>query len=104
MYWLVSCLGALTVFQIFLHLSRYYNRLRGFRPYRYFEDNAFRFYLFHMPGGYLTYRMLVAAGLSLPLPLILLSFACNLCLTTCLVALFNTLEKRLAMRFPLGSR
>jgi hypothetical protein len=103
-YWLTCCMGALAAFQACLYLARYYSRLRGFRPYRYFEDNAFRFYLFHMPGGYLTYRMLAAAGLSSPLPLMLLSFALNLCLTTCLVAVFNTLEKRLSGIFPRNAR
>jgi peptidoglycan/LPS O-acetylase OafA/YrhL len=97
-YWLTCCLGALVAFQACLHAARRHDRLRGFSLYRYFEDNAFRFYLFHMPGGYLTYTMLAAAGLSSPLPLMLLSFALNFCLTACIVALFNTLEKRLACR------
>ncbi|MDR1149591.1 MAG: hypothetical protein LBK66_13265, partial [Spirochaetaceae bacterium] len=104
MSWLTSCLGALAAFQACLHLARHHSRLRGFRPYRYFEDNAFRFYLFHLPGVYLTYRMLTAAGLSSPLPFIPLSFACNFCLTACIVAVFNTLKKRLAGRFPLIAR
>jgi peptidoglycan/LPS O-acetylase OafA/YrhL len=104
MYWLTCCLGALTAFQACLYLARYHSRLRGFRPYRYFEDNSFRFYLFHVPGNYLTYRILAATGLSSPLPLMLLSFACNLCLTTCLVAVFNALKKRLAGRLTLDGR
>jgi peptidoglycan/LPS O-acetylase OafA/YrhL len=93
MYWLTCCLGALTAFQAFFYLARYHGRLRAFRPYRYFEDNAFRFYLFHVPGNYLIYRMLVAAGLSSPLPIMLLTFVCDLCLTACLVAVFNALER-----------
>jgi peptidoglycan/LPS O-acetylase OafA/YrhL len=101
-YWLTCCLGALTAFQVCLHLARFHGRLRGFWPYRYFEDNALRFYLFHMPGVYLTYRTLSAAGLSSPLPLMLISFACNLCLTACLVAVFNTLRKCLAKIFGKG--
>ncbi|MDR1342184.1 MAG: acyltransferase [Prevotellaceae bacterium] len=95
MRWLTCCLGALAAFQACLYLARRHSRLHGFRLYRYFEDNAFRFYLFHMPGGYLIHRMLAAAGLSSPLPFMLLSFACNLCLTACIVAVFNILEKRL---------
>jgi peptidoglycan/LPS O-acetylase OafA/YrhL len=97
-YWLTCCLGALVVFQACLHSARRHTWLRSFQPYRYFEDNAFRFYLFHMPGGYLTYKMLAAAGLSSPLPFMLLSFILNFCLTACIVALFNTLKKRLAGR------
>jgi hypothetical protein len=103
-YWLTCCLGALAAFQACLYLARYHSRLRGFRLYRYFEDNAFRFYLFHVPGVYLTHRMLAAAGLSSPLPFMLLSFAGNFCLTACLVAVLNTLEKRLAGRFLPGGR
>jgi peptidoglycan/LPS O-acetylase OafA/YrhL len=98
-YWLTCCLGALAAFQACLYLARYHSRLRGFRLYRYFEDNAFHFYLFHVPGVYLTHRMFAAAGLSSPLPFMPLSFAGNFCLTACLVAVFNTLEKRLAGRF-----
>jgi hypothetical protein len=94
-YWLTCCLGALAAFQLCLYLARCHSRLRGYWLYRYFEDNAFRFYLFHMPGAYLTYRMFAAAGLSSPLPLMLLSFAGNFCLTACLVAVLNTLEKRI---------
>jgi peptidoglycan/LPS O-acetylase OafA/YrhL len=104
MYWLTCCLGALAAFQACLYLARHHSRLRGFRLYRYFEDNAFHFYLFHIPGAYLTYRILVAAGLSSPLPLMLLSFVLNFCLTACIVALFNTLKKRLAGKFPLDTR
>jgi peptidoglycan/LPS O-acetylase OafA/YrhL len=104
MYWLTCCLGALAAFQACLYFARHHSRLRGFRPYRYFENNAFRFYLFHMPGGYLTYRMLAAVGLSSPLPFMLLSFACNFCLTACIVAVFNTLEKRMVGRFPFNVR
>jgi hypothetical protein len=104
MYWLTCCLGALAAFQACLYLVRCHSRLRGFRLYRYFEDNAFRFYLFHLPGSNLTCKMLAAAGLSPPLPHMLLSFACNLCLTACLVAGFNTLDKRLAGRFLPGAR
>ncbi|MDR1303661.1 MAG: acyltransferase [Verrucomicrobiales bacterium] len=102
--WLTCCLGALAAFQGCLYLARRHSRLRGFWLYRYFEDNAFRFYLFHVPGVYLTYRMLAAAGLSSPLPFMLLSFAGNFCLTACLVTAFNTLEKRLAGRFSLDAR
>jgi peptidoglycan/LPS O-acetylase OafA/YrhL len=91
--WLTCCLGALVVFQACLYSARRHAWLRSFQPYRYFEDNAFRFYLFHMPGGYLTYKMLAAAGLSSPLPFMLLSFALNFCLTACIVALFNTAGK-----------
>jgi peptidoglycan/LPS O-acetylase OafA/YrhL len=103
-YWLTCCLGALTAFQACLYLARFHGRLRGFRPYRYFEDNAFRFYLFHIPGSYLTCRMLTAAGLSSPLPLMLLSFACNLCLTACIVAVFNILRKYLARKLSTKPR
>jgi peptidoglycan/LPS O-acetylase OafA/YrhL len=104
LYWLTCCLGALAAFQACLYLARYHSRLRGFRLYRYFEDNAFRFYLFHIPGAYLTYRIFAAAGLSSPLPLMLLSFAGNFCLTACLIAVFNTLRKCFARIFPLGGR
>jgi peptidoglycan/LPS O-acetylase OafA/YrhL len=104
MYWLTCCLGALAAFQACLHLARYHSRLRGFRPYRYFEDNAFHFYLFHMPGSNLTCRMLSATGLSSPLLLMLLSFALNFCLTACIVALFNTLRKRLGVFAELVKR
>jgi peptidoglycan/LPS O-acetylase OafA/YrhL len=97
-YWLTCCLGALAVFQVCLYSARRHSWFRGFPLYRYFEDNAFRFYLFHMPGGYLTYKMLAAAGLSSPLPFMLLSFALNFCLTACIVALFNRLKKRTARR------
>jgi hypothetical protein len=104
MSWLTACLGALAAFQACLYLAHRHNHLRGFRLYRYFEDNAFRFYLFHVPGVYLTHRMLAAIGLSSPLPFMLLSFACNFCLTACLVAVFNTLGKPLARRFTLDTR
>ncbi|MDR1166538.1 MAG: acyltransferase, partial [Deltaproteobacteria bacterium] len=97
-FWLTCCLGTLFAFQACLYLARQYCRLREFKPYRYFEDNAFRFYLFHMPGGYLTYKTLASAGMSSPLPFTLLSFALNICLTACVVALLNALEKRLSLR------
>jgi peptidoglycan/LPS O-acetylase OafA/YrhL len=97
-YWLTCCLGALVAFQVCLYSMRSHSWLRSFPLYRYFEDNAFRFYLFHMPGGYLIHKMLAAAGLSSPLPFMLLSFALHFCLTACIVALFNMLEKRAARR------
>jgi peptidoglycan/LPS O-acetylase OafA/YrhL len=93
-YWLTCCLGALVAFQACLYSARCHGWLRGLRLYRYFDDNAFRFYLFHIPGGHLTYKMLAAAGMSSPLPVMLLSFALNFCLTACIVALFNAAGKR----------
>jgi peptidoglycan/LPS O-acetylase OafA/YrhL len=93
-YWTTCSLGALAAFQVCLHLARRYEWLRQFRLYRYFEDNAFRFYLFHMPGGYLTFRILAAMGMTAPLPFILFSFSFNVCLTAIIVAAANALEKR----------
>jgi surface polysaccharide O-acyltransferase-like enzyme len=93
-YWTTCGLGALGAFQACLHLARCHAVFRRFRLYRYFEDNAFRFYLFHMPGAYLCFKMLAAAGLTSPLPYMLSSFALNFCLTAGIVALVNALEKR----------
>jgi peptidoglycan/LPS O-acetylase OafA/YrhL len=93
-YWITCGVGALAAFQVCLHLARCYEWLRQFRLYRYFEDNSFRFYLFHMPGGYLTFKILAATGMTAPLPLILLSFSFNVCLTAGIVATANAIEKR----------
>ena len=92
-YWASCVLGALVAFQACLHLARHHAGFRRFWLYRYFEDNAFRFYLFHMPGAYVVFWVLVAAGLISPLPRMLLSFVLNLCLTAGIVALVNALEK-----------
>ncbi|MDR1921357.1 MAG: acyltransferase [Candidatus Adiutrix sp.] len=93
--WATSTLGALAAFQICAHLARRHEKLRQLRPYRYFEDNAFRFYLFHMPGGLLTFKMLDWGGLASPLPFIGLSFLANFCLTAGIVEVVNKLEKGL---------
>jgi peptidoglycan/LPS O-acetylase OafA/YrhL len=93
--WAAGLLGALAAFQICLHLARRHEKLRRIRPYRYFEDNAFRFYLFHMPGGLLIFRLLDWGGLTAPLPFIALSFLANFGLTAGLVAAVNKLEKGL---------
>jgi peptidoglycan/LPS O-acetylase OafA/YrhL len=98
LYWITCGLGALAAFQICLHLARRYEWLRQFRLYRYFEDNSFRFYLFHIPGVYLIFRILAATGMTAPWPLILLSFSLNVCLTAGIVAAANTLEKRFAVK------
>jgi peptidoglycan/LPS O-acetylase OafA/YrhL len=95
LYWATCCLGALAAFQICLRLSRSYETLRGLTLYRYFEDNAFRIYLFHMPGAYIVFRMLDASGMTAPLPFILLSFTLNFCITLALVRGINALEKLL---------
>ncbi|MDR1241486.1 MAG: acyltransferase [Deltaproteobacteria bacterium] len=93
LYWIACCAGALLAYQASLYCSRrWYRGLRGNVFYRYFEDNAFRFYLFHIPGGLLIFKALDAlTGLS-PLPFVLLSFALNLVATTLIVRLVNALE------------
>ncbi|MDR3319557.1 MAG: acyltransferase [Desulfovibrio sp.] len=95
LHWITCALGALAAFQICLHLARHYKTFRDIRLYSYFEDNAFRFYLFHVPGAYLTFKILFTMGMTSPLPFILLSFALNFCLTAGIVAVVNALEKRL---------
>jgi surface polysaccharide O-acyltransferase-like enzyme len=93
LHWTASCTGALLAYQASLHCSRRcYQALRGKACYRYFEDNAFRFYLFHMPGGLLIFKALDALTSLAPLPSALLSFTLNLAATTLLVMLVNALE------------
>ncbi|MDR1085864.1 MAG: acyltransferase [Deltaproteobacteria bacterium] len=93
LYWIACCAGALLAYQASLYCSRrWYKDLRGNVCYRYFEDNAFRFYLFHMPGGLLVFKALDALTSLPPLPFVLLSFTLNLAATTLIVALVNTVE------------
>jgi peptidoglycan/LPS O-acetylase OafA/YrhL len=95
LYWTGCCAGALLAYQASRFCSqRWYRALRGNLCYRYFEDNAFRFYLFHMPGGLVVFKALNAWTSLSPLPFILLSFILNLALTTLIVILMNALEAR----------
>jgi peptidoglycan/LPS O-acetylase OafA/YrhL len=87
LYWAICGLGALTAFQMCLYLARHHDRLRRFWPYRFFEDNSFRFYLFHMPGAFLCFMGLDALGVTAPVPFMMLSFVLNLCLTAAIIAL-----------------
>ncbi|MDR1296445.1 MAG: acyltransferase [Deltaproteobacteria bacterium] len=93
-YWITSGLGALAAFHACLYFVRIHEWLRKFWMYRYFEENSFRFYLFHMPGGYLTFNILTSMGMTTPLLLILLSFSFNICLTAGIVTMVNAIEKR----------
>ncbi|MDR1049596.1 MAG: acyltransferase [Deltaproteobacteria bacterium] len=95
-YWITCGIGALAALQACSRLARAYERLRRFWPCRYFEINSFRFYLFHMPGGYLTFKILIAMGMTTPVAVILLSFSLNVCLTAGIVATANATEKRLS--------
>jgi peptidoglycan/LPS O-acetylase OafA/YrhL len=92
LYWLVCGLGALAAFQGCLGLVRHYERLRRFWLYRFFEDNSFRFYLFHMPGTFLCFMALDALGVTAPVPFVMFSFVLNFCLTMVIVMLINLLE------------
>ncbi|MDR1109809.1 MAG: acyltransferase [Deltaproteobacteria bacterium] len=92
-YWAACCTGALLAYQASLYCSRrWYKDLRGNVCYRYFENNAFRFYLFHIPGGLLIFKAIDALTSLSPLPFAILSFTLNLAATTLIVALVNTLE------------
>ncbi|MDR0827181.1 MAG: acyltransferase [Desulfovibrio sp.] len=100
LYWIACCMGALLVYQVCLFLSHsVYARLRDNPQYRYFEDNAFRFYLFHLPGGLLIFKGLNAANMLSPLPFILLSFVLNLAATTLIVMGINALEQKWRIGF-----
>ncbi|MDR1045240.1 MAG: acyltransferase [Candidatus Adiutrix sp.] len=93
LYWTAGCAGALLAYQVSLYCSRrWYQGLRGNVGYRYFEDHAFRFYLFHIPGGLLIFRALDALTSLSPWPLMLLSFTLNLAATALIVRLVNALE------------
>ncbi|MDR0339463.1 MAG: acyltransferase [Desulfovibrio sp.] len=95
LYWLAGCVGALLAYQTCLHLAdAVYERLRGLAWYRYFEDNAFRFYLFHMPGALLAFKT-VDRAFDLPTwPAVILAFALNMTGTALVVALSKLLEER----------
>jgi surface polysaccharide O-acyltransferase-like enzyme len=96
LHWTACCAGALLAYQASLFCSRRcYRALRGNIGYRYFEDNSFRFYLFHIPGGLVIFRTLDAWTSLSPLPFVLLSFTLNLAATTLIVMLANALEARL---------
>jgi hypothetical protein len=94
LYWTACCIGTLLTYQVCLLLSRtVYTSLRNNPLYRYFEDNAFRFYLFHLPGGLLIFKSLYAMNILPPLPFILISFTLNLAVTTFIVMVTNALEQ-----------
>jgi hypothetical protein len=85
--------GAPLAYQASLYCARrWYQDLRGSVCCRYFEDNAFSFYLFRIPGGPLIFKALDALTSLSPLPFVLLSFILNLTAVTLIVTLVNTLE------------
>jgi hypothetical protein len=93
-YWAACCAGTLLAYQVCLLMSPVCAALRENALYRYFEDNALRFYLFHMPSGLLTFKALYALGVLPPLPLVFLSFVLNLAITALIVTAINALERK----------
>jgi hypothetical protein len=93
-YWAACCAGTLLAYQVCLLMSPVYAVIRENTLYRYFEDNSLRFYLFHMPGGLLTFNVLYALNVLPPLPLVFLSFILNLAVTTLIVMAINALERK----------
>lgn len=86
-YWLTCCTACLFSYQSSLLLSRnVYRSLQSFSWYRYFEKNAFRYYLFHMPTGLLSFVVLDGIAPFPPVVFVPLSFMLTLAATTGLVA------------------
>jgi hypothetical protein len=92
---LISCLGC--VFSYLLSLILIQKRqqtFHAFLPYRYFEENAFRFYIFHMPTGLLIFQI-VNKNTELPALLqILIIFLLCFCITSFIVMASRYLEEK----------
>lgn len=95
-YWLGSLAACIFSYQLSqILVVTVYPSLQTLRWYRYFEDNAFRYYLFHMPTGLVSFVLINALFPLPPVPFVLLSFTLTMAVTTVFVALSHLLEKRL---------
>ena len=96
--WLLGCVGAVLTYGLSLGLARSaYHTLTAFAVYRYFEKYSFRYYLLHLPGGLLSFKLLEAwTGTTLPPSFfVFCSFSLNFAATSLCVAALNALERRL---------
>lgn len=93
-FWFISCVSCVFTYQASLWTVRLaYARLQKNSVYTYFETNAFRYYLFHMPPALIVFMTLNSHVSLPPVSFILLSFCLTLAVTTAIVAASHALEK-----------
>lgn len=92
--WLLQCCGCLLTYQLSLWGARtHYARLQANRFYQYFEKNAFRYYLFHMPTALLVFMLVEKQHLLAPLPAIGVIFIVTYGMTSGIVQASHVLQK-----------
>lgn len=93
--WIVSLLCALLMYHIFLLCSGIYPLLQAVAPFAWFERNAFRFYLFHLPTPLLVFMWLYKPLQLPPVAFALLNIVITLAATSVIVAASHKVEKEL---------
>jgi hypothetical protein len=94
-YWLATSAGAFSFFLGALWLAPCASVLRRFRPYAFYEERYFRFYLFHMPGQLVLLYFLHQQVLTNPVAIMGLNIALTFLLTGIIVALWELVEKKI---------
>ena len=78
--WLLGLCGALFMYTLCFFVSRrLYPRMKKNRVWAFYESNAFRFYLFHMPTPLVAFALLYPTGMFSP-------WACIFCVTVITLA------------------
>ena len=91
--WLLSLTGCILIYTVSLIFSNnFYSFLIKNPLYRYFEANSFRYYLFHLPPGLLSFIWLDSITTLPPVPFMALSFSITLLVTTFVVSASRILE------------
>ena len=92
--WTLGILGALMTYTACLVIVRTGFSIKKAAPhYAYFEKNAFRFYLFHMPVALLLFEALNATAFLAPWLIITATFILTLAVTAAIVHCTHTLEQ-----------